>query len=250
MSDAPVLLTEARDGVLLLTMHRPARRNAVDRALADALSAAFDDFEADPALRVAVLTGDDVCFSAGTDLAAGASPATEGGEYGFVRRQRTKPLVAAVEGYALGGGFEMVLACDLVVAARDATFGLPEVKRGVVANCGAFFRAPERLAPAVATEMLLTGDSITAERAHRLGLVNVLSEPGGAVDAARALAARIVENSPQAVATTLGALHEARAEGEVAQWRRTEEAAARTAASSDAVEGITAFFEKRAPRWS
>src|SRR4051794_31332474 len=167
------LRVDRRDGgVLVMTMHRPERRNAVDQPLADALDAAMDRLEHEDGLRVGVLTGDGGYFSAGTDLTLEASPTTpDGGEYGFVRRSRTRPLIAAVEGVALGGGMERVLACDLVAAADDAVLGLPETLRGVVANCGALFRAPERLGPHVALELLLTGSRIAAPRAHGLGLV-------------------------------------------------------------------------------
>lgn len=246
-----MLDVEVADGVMTMTMRREAKRNAVDRELADQLDRAFARAEREAGVRVVVLTGAGGFFSAGTDLNEDASPATEsGGEYGFVRRRRTKPLIAAVEGFALGGGFEMVLACDLVVAARDAVFGLPEVRRGVVANCGAFFRAPDRLPPSIAVEMLLTGDPVDAEQAHRFGLVNVVADPGGAVESARILAARIVRNSPASVAATLAAIADARTESEARLWSLTERAAAEAAASPDRAEGIAAFFEKRPPHWA
>ncbi|MBM7516440.1 enoyl-CoA hydratase-related protein [Nocardioides nitrophenolicus] len=246
------VLDVERDGaVLLLTLNRPAQRNAFDRALADALSAALDELDDDPSLHVGILAANGPAFSAGTDLHEPASPATSrGGEYGVVRRRRATPLIAAVEGPAYGGGFEVVLACDLVVAGRDARFGLPEVARGLAAVCGALFRAPDRLPPAVATELLLTGDPIDATRAYEVGLVNRLVDAGGAAAAARELAERILRNSPDAVATTLRAVQEARGPAESVGWTATDAAAARVAGSPDRVEGVTAFFEKRAPRWS
>lgn len=248
MSD--LLELEERDGVLVMTMHRPERRHAVDQALADALADAFELLETSATIRAGVLTGSEGYFSAGTDLSLDASPTTPGGgEYGFVRRPRTVPVVAAVEGFALGGGFEMVLACDLVVAAADARFGLPEVKRGVVANCGAFFRAPERLPTSVALELLLTGEPLPADRAHALGLVNRLVAPGTAREEAIALAVLIGRNGPAAVAATMRALSEARASAELSLWPLTERAAAEAAASPERAEGIAAFFEKREPRW-
>ncbi len=181
-ADGTGLRASAEDGVLLLRLDRSAKRNAVDQPLADALDRELARLEDDPQLSVAVLTGDERCFSAGTDMTLGASPTTpEGGAYGLVRRTRSKPVIAAVEGYALGGGFEIVLACDLVVASRTAYFALPEVKRGLVANCGALFRAPEKLPVNVALHLLLTGAELSAERGFELGLVNQLAEPGQAV---------------------------------------------------------------------
>ena len=246
-----MLQTTVRDCVLVITMDRVAKRNAVDKALAAAIDAALARLDDDPDLRVGVLTGGPTVFCAGTDLHEPASPATpDGGEYGVVRRARRKPLIAAVEGRALGGGFEIVLACDLVVAARSAQFGLPEVARGVIANCGALFRAHERLSPTVAMEMLLTGDPISATRAHALGLVNALVENGEAVGAAVAMGLRIARHSPAAVAATLRGVREAREALERSGWEATERAAAEAAASPDRAEGIAAFFEKRAPRWN
>ncbi|SNR80943.1 enoyl-CoA hydratase-related protein [Blastococcus mobilis] len=238
-------------GVLVMTMQRPERRNAVDQPLADAIDAAMHRLEHEDGLRVGVLTGDGGYFSAGTDLTLEASPTTpDGGEYGFVRRSRTRPLIAAVEGFALGGGMEMVLACDLVVAAEDAVLGLPETLRGVVANCGALFRAPERLGPQVAMELLLTGSRLAAPRAHALGLVNRLAPPGAALDTALELATEVCGASPDAVAATLRAAFASRTRREADEWELTERAAAEAAASPDRAEGIAAFFAKRTPRWA
>jgi enoyl-CoA hydratase/carnithine racemase len=249
---ARTLRVERRHGgVLVMTMQRPERRNAVDQPLADAIDAAMHRLEREDGLRVGVLTGDGGYFSAGTDLTLDASPTTpDGGEYGFVRRPRTRPLIAAVEGFALGGGMEMVLACDLVVAAEDAVLGLPETLRGVVANCGALFRAPERLGPQVALELLLTGSRLPAPRAHGLGLVNRLAPPGAALSAALELAAEVGAASPDAVAATLRAVFASRGRREADDWELTERAAAEAAASPDRAEGIAAFFAKRTPRWA
>ncbi len=246
------VLDVAREGAtLVLTLDRPAQRNALDRTLTDALSAALDELDDDPSLHVGVLAANGPVFCAGTDLHEPRSPATvRGGEYGLVRRRRTTPLVAAVEGAALGGGLEVVLACDLVVAGGDARFGLPEVARGLVAACGGLFRAPDRFPPAIAAQLLLTGDPIGAERAHQVGLVNVLTPPGGAVDAARALAERIGRNSPDAVAATLRAMQDARGPAEATGWTATDLAIGAAAASPDAAEGVAAFFARRAPRWA
>ncbi|WP_137293941.1 enoyl-CoA hydratase-related protein [Nocardioides dongxiaopingii] len=252
MTSAAGVLEVERDGaVLVLTMNRPRQRNALDRELTDALSAALDLLDDDPSLHVGILAGRGPAFCAGTDLHEPSSPATDrGGEYGLVRRRRGTPLVAAVEGPALGGGFELVLACDLVVAGRDARFGLPEVARGLVATCAGLFRSADRLPPAIAAEMLLTGDPVGAERAHQVGLVNVLAEPGQALERARELAARITRNSPDAVSASLRALHDSRGPAEAAGWTATDLAIARIAQSPDPAEGIGAFFDKRPPRWS
>ncbi|WP_340540761.1 enoyl-CoA hydratase-related protein [Nocardioides sp. GXZ039] len=246
------VLDVVRDGVVLtLTMNRPAQRNALDRELTDALSAAFDLLDDDPGLHVGILAGAGPAFSAGTDLHEPASPATDrGGEYGLIRRRRRTPLIAAVDGAALGGGFELVLACDLVVAGREARFGLPEVARGLVPTCAALFRAPDRLPPNLAAELMLTGDPIGAERAYQAGLVNVLTESGGALAGARELAGRITRNSPDAVAASLRAIHESRGPAEAVGWTATDHAIARVTLSPDREEGIAAFFDKRPPRWS
>jgi len=179
------------------------------------------------------------------------SPATQnGGEYGLVRRDRRKPVIAAVEGVAFGGGFELVLACDLVVASATALFALPEVKRGLVAACGGLFRGPRALPRAVAVRLLLAGDTIGADAALRYGMLDAVSEPGHAVTDAVTLAARIAANSPAAVSATLRAIHAATAELDSQGWLATDRAVAEAGTSPDHDEGIGAFFEKRAPRWS
>jgi enoyl-CoA hydratase len=174
----------------------------------------------------------------------------DGSEYGLIRRQRRKPLIAAVEGAAVGGGFEIVLACDLVVSAENAEFALPEVKRGVAAVCGAFFRAPEKLPANIAVEKLLTGAPISAVRAHHFGLVNLLAEPGDVVATAMTLARKIARNSPLAVQYTLEALMRARADAESAGWAHSDRASELVQRAPDRLEGIAAFFEGREPRWN
>jgi enoyl-CoA hydratase len=251
VSAEPRVRTEVRDHVLLIAMNRPDKRNAIDQQMADELSAAFDMFDAEPVFRVAVLTGTSQVFSAGTDLKEPRSPATPtGGEYGLVRRERRKPVIAAVEGVAFGGGFELVLACDLVVASATALFGLPEVKRGLVAACGALFRGPRALPRAVAVRLLLTGDAIGADAALGYGMLDAVSEPGRAATDAVTLAARIAANSPAAVSATLRAIHAATAELDSQGWLATDYAVAEAGTSPDHNEGISAFFEKRTPRWS
>lgn len=250
MSVAMTVTTERRDTILLVTIDRPSRRNAIDADTTAALDAALNELDDDPGLRAGVLAGTPVAFSAGTDLVDGpGEPTPRGGNYGVARRARRTPLIAAVEGLAYGGGFEIVLACDLVVAARDARFALPETARGLVANCGALFRAPRALPRNVAMEMLLTGEPLGAERAWSLGLVNRLAEPGSVVAAALELAETVAAQSPVAQRATLAAMSEFEAVLDEPGWAATERASATARCSADAAEGIAAFREKRAPEW-
>lgn len=240
--------TERRGHVLLVRMTRGDKRNAVDAAMTIALDRALDTLDDDPELRCGVLSGGPEVFCAGTDIAVGpGAPTPRGGNYGVVARRRTTPLVGAVEGIAFGGGFEIALACDVLVAGRTARFGLPEVGLGLVANCGALFRGPRALPPMVARQMLLTGDPLEAERAHALGLVGDLVEPGQAEEHALALAERIAARSPVAVTATLAALDAALQDADAQGWADTEAAVARVLAGEDRVEGVSAFFEKRPP---
>lgn len=242
---------DIRGHVAVISMHREAKRNAVDRQLADALDAAMNRLEDDPDLWVGILTGTRMVFSAGSDLSSNGDNATErGGEYGIIRRQRRKPLIAAVEGYALGGGFEIVLACDLVVAARDATFGLPEVARGLLPTSGGLFRAPRALPLNVAREMILTGERLAADRLERLGVVNIVAEPGDAVATARALAERIVVNAPLSLQACVEAVGAIVGEGDERGWLATRDAMAGLAGTVDMQEGVRAFLDKRAPVWT
>ena len=244
------LKTEVRGRVLVIRLEREAKRNAIDVEMAEGIDAALNLLEDDDELWAGVITGTSTVFSAGTDMKAGVHSTERGGQYGIIRRSRPKPLIAAVEGAALGGGFEIVLSCDLVIASVTAEFGLPEVKRSLVPICGGLFRAPNALPLNIAREMLLTGASIDAMRAERLGLVNEITESGGAVDAAVALAERICANGPVAVRETMSFLADMGAETESAGWDRTvsSEDVIRTAA--DTIEGVTAFFEKRPPQWT
>jgi enoyl-CoA hydratase/carnithine racemase len=242
--------TERRGRVLIARLDRPEKRNAMNGEMTRGLDAAMNELEDDPALWVGILTGASGVFSAGSDLKDGLDNTTErGGPYGVVRRRRAKPLIAAVDGLAFGGGFEMVLACDLVVASHAASFALPEVKRGVFALYGGPRRAAHVLPLNVARELALTGDPLPAERAERLGLVNVLCEPGGAIEAALALAQRICANSPISVRESLRAINEPLEAGDAYAWEVSAEAALRVRASEDTREGIAAFFEKRKPEW-
>jgi enoyl-CoA hydratase/carnithine racemase len=242
--------TERHGRVLLVRMERPAKRNALDAGMTAGLDAALNELDDDPDLWAGVLAGTPVAFSAGTDLTAGAGePTARGGNYGVVRRDRATPLVAAVEGLAYGGGFELVLACDLVVAARPARFALPETARGLVANCGALFRGPRALPRNIAHEMLLTGDPLSAERAWALGLVNRLVEEGEAESAALELALRVCDHAPVAQQASLRAVGEVYAGLDERGWAATARAQEVINVSADAAEGLAAFREKREPRW-
>jgi enoyl-CoA hydratase len=242
------------DGVLVVTIDRPQARNAVTAAVAQGIAEAMDRLDADDDLRVGVLTGAGGTFCAGMDLKAfvrGERPIVPGrGFAGVTVRPPAKPLIAAVEGYALAGGFEIVLACDLVVAAEGAVFGIPEVKRGLVAGGGGLLRLPQRIPPAIAMELALTGERLSAERAKELGLVNVLAEPGQVLDAAIELAERITANGPMAVAATKRIIVEARGWSPEEMWREQTKILAPVFMSNDAKEGAIAFAEKRAPKWT
>ena len=242
--------TETRGRVLLIRLDRDAKLNAMDRDMTLALDTAMNRLEDDEALWVGVLTGNGRAFSAGSDLADPDRNSTErGGPYGLIRRARRKPLIAAVDGLAFGGGFEMVLACDLVVASTRARFALPEVKRGLLALYGGVFRAARALPPNLAREMVMTGEPIGAERAHALGLVNRLCAEGTSVDEALHLAEAICANSPVAVRESLGVLNQAIEAADQLAWQLSGEAATRVRASEDSREGIAAFLGKRAPVW-
>ncbi|MDN5750470.1 MAG: crotonase/enoyl-CoA hydratase family protein [Pseudonocardia sp.] len=253
MTDTGVRIDRA-DGVLVVTLDRPEVRNAVDAATSVAVAAAMDLLDADDDLTVGVLTGAGGTFCAGMDLKAflrGEVPSVEGrGFGGLVQAPPAKPLIAAVEGYALAGGCELALACDLVVAAEDASFGLPEVRRGLMAGAGGLLRLPRRIPPQIAMEHALTGDPMTAVEAHRWGLVNRLTAPGGALDAARELALRISRNGPLAVRATKKVLVEAPTWPGDEVWDRQAAILATVFTSEDAREGATAFAERREPRWT
>jgi enoyl-CoA hydratase/carnithine racemase len=236
--------------VLVIRLDRDDKRNAMDRAMTLALDAAMNRLEDDADLWAGVLAGNGRAFSAGSDLADPDRNHTErGGPYGLIRRERRKPLIAAVDGLAYGGGFEMVLACDMVVASRRASFALPEVKRGLLALYGGVFRGARALPLNLAREMVLTGDPIDAERAHALGLVNHLCADGAALDAALALAERVCANSPVAVRESLRVINQSIDTADALAWQLSAEAAAAVRASDDSREGINAFLEKRPPRW-
>jgi enoyl-CoA hydratase len=247
------VLTERRESTLLITIDRPTVKNALDLAVAEGIAAALDSLDADPELKVGVLTGAGGNFSSGMDLkafAAGQKPVIEGrGLAGFAEAPPQKPLVAAVEGYALAGGFEVALACDLIVASRDATFGLPEVRRGLLAAGGGLVRLPRLLPPRVAAEIILTGEFVGAEKMEAHGVVSRLTDPGSAVDGALELASKIAANAPLAVAGARRMLQMAPDLDEVALWEEQRKLNAEVGSSEDALEGARAFAEKRPPEW-
>lgn len=246
-----VVRTERRGRVAVVRIERPAKRNAIDAVTAAELDAALNDFQDDPSCWVAVLTGTADVFCAGTDIVAGpGEPTPRGGPYGVIRREHTKPVIAAVEGLALGGGFEIAMACHLVVAAHTAAFGLPETRRGLVANSGALPRAMRCLPLNLARELLVTGARLDARRAYDVGFVNRLAEPGTAVDVALELAEEICLSSPVSVRATLRALDEQWAAAETAGWAATARAEERVQAGPDLAEGLAAFAARREPRWA
>ncbi len=253
MSDQAAVLTERRERILVITLNRPEQRNAINADVSSGVAEALEQLDADASLSVGIVTGAGGYFSAGMDLkafAAGERPWVEGrGFGGIVERSSDKPLIAAIEGFAVAGGLEVALACDLIVAAEGAKLGIPEVKRSLVAAGGGLLRLPRMLPRNIANELALTGDPITAERGYELGLVNRVSAQGEALDAALELAARIAANGPLALAGSKRILRES------VDWSQSE-AFERQApiwqpifASADAREGATAFAEKRPPVW-
>jgi enoyl-CoA hydratase len=246
---------EKRGPFAVVKINRPEARNAVNGAVAQGIEDAIDQIEADDAVWVGIITGEPPVFCAGADLKeinsgnAGALATARGGFAGIVQRERTKPIIAAVDGPALAGGTEIVLACDLVVASTKAQFGIPEVKRSLVAAAGGLFRLPRALPPNIAMELGLTGDPITAEAAHSYGLLNVLCNEGEALDKAIELADRICANAPVAVRETRRLMLElVNADDETAMVASAE-AMGTVMASEDFCEGLTAFIEKRPPAW-
>ncbi len=251
MSDE--VLVERQGRTLIITINRPEARNAFNLAVAQGLADAMDELDDTPELSVAIVTGAGGNFCAGMDLKgfmAGEMPFVEGRGVGFTERPPRKPVIAAVEGYALAGGTEIVLATDLVVAAKNAKFGIPEAKRGLVAAGGGLLRLPKRIPYQKAMELALTGDSFTAEEASNWGFVNVLTEPGEALAGALALAERITANGPLAIAVSKEVIMKSRDWAESEMWKKQTELIAPIFSSKDAMEGATAFAEKRKPNWT
>lgn len=251
MSDE--VLVDVADGVMTVTMNRPEAKNAANKALAEGIAAAMDRLDDSDDIQVAILTGAGGTFCAGMDLKAfvsGELPIVEGrGFAGLVERPPRKPLIAAIEGYALAGGLELAISCDLIVAADNSKFGIPEVKRGLAAGAGGLMRLPQQIPSRIAMELALTGDFIDAQRAVQLGLINEVVPAGSALEGAKALAARIAANGPLAVAISKQVVKESADWTNDNMWEKQQAIVTPIFSSEDAMEGSIAFAEKRAPNW-
>lgn len=251
MTDA--VLTEVRGNVLIVTLNRPEAKNAANKALAEGVAAAMDRLDSDNDLRVGIITGAGGTFCSGMDLKgflAGERPHIPGrGFAGLTESPPRKPLIAAVDGYALAGGFEIALACDMIVANVDSKFGIPEVKRGLAAAAGGLVRLPRQIPQRLAMELALTGDFISAARAYEMGLINRIVL-GVALDGALELAQAISANGPLAVAASKQVIREQQDWSQAEQWAKQYELTAAVFTSNDAREGAAAFAQKRAPNWT
>jgi enoyl-CoA hydratase len=249
---APEVLTDVRDGVLIVTLNRPEAKNAATKQLSELVAAAMDRLDAEDDLRVGIITGAGGTFCSGMDLKGflrGETPFVPGkGFAGLTESPPKKPLIAAVDGYALAGGFEIMLACDLVVANKNAKFGIPEAKRGLAAAAGGLVRLPRQIPPRLAMELALTGDFVSAQRAHDMGLINRVTE-GPALEGALELAASITANGPLAVARSKQVIVESREWSEAEMWKKQGETLGNLFMTEDAREGAAAFAEKRKPNW-
>ncbi|WP_370178297.1 crotonase/enoyl-CoA hydratase family protein [Alteriqipengyuania sp.] len=246
------ILTEVKDGVIVITINRPDAKNAMNKAAAEGIAPALDRLDAEDDLRVAILTGAGGTFCSGMDLKGflrGESPVVEGrGFGGLTQKSPEKPVIAAVEGYALAGGLELMIACDLVVANSGAKFGIPEAKRGLVAAGGGLLKLPEQIPHKVAMELALTGDFIDAARAYDLGLINRVTD-GSAMDGALELAQSIAANGPLAVKVSKQVIEESRGWSLESRWDEQAKLLPQIFMSEDAREGAAAFAEKRKPNW-
>jgi enoyl-CoA hydratase len=246
------VLIEVRDGVLIITMNRPEAKNAATKAMSEGIAAALDRLDSEDDLRVGIITGAGGTFCSGMDLKGflrGESPSIPGrGFAGLTQAPPKKPLIAAVDGYALAGGFEVMLACDLCVANKDAKFGIPEAKRGLAAAAGGLVRLPRAIPPRLALELALTGDFVSATRAYEMGLVNRLTD-GPALEAALELAAAITANGPLAVLRSKEVIVGSRDWSDTEMWAKQGEVLGNLFATEDAREGASAFAEKRKPEW-
>lgn len=251
MSD-PVL-TEVRGNVLIVTLNRPEAKNAANKALAEGVAAAMERLDSDNDLRVGIITGAGGTFCSGMDLKgflAGETPQVPGkGFAGLTEAPPAKPLIAAVDGYALAGGFEIALACDLIVANKDSKFGIPEVKRGLAAAAGGLVRLPRQIPQRLAMELALTGDFVSAQRAYEMGLINRIVD-GVALEGALQLAEAISANGPLAVAASKQVIREQQDWSQTEQWKNQYALTAKVFSSNDAREGAAAFAQKRAPNWT
>ena len=247
------VLVDVTDGIMTVTLNRPEAKNAANRAVAVGVAAAMDQLDSDDSIRVAILTGAGGTFCAGMDLKAfvsGEMPMVEGrGFAGLTEATPRKPLIAAVEGYALAGGMELAISCDLIVAADNAKFGIPEVKRGLAAAAGGLMKLPRQIPSRLAMELAITGEFITSQRAYEVGLVNQIVPAGTALEAAKALAAKIAANGPLAVAVSKQVIQESADWSADEMWKKQEALVMPIFGSEDAMEGSIAFAEKRAPNW-
>ena len=247
------VLTEVRDGILIITINRPEAKNAMSKAAAEGIAAALEQLDADNDLRVGIVTGAGGTFCSGMDLKGflrGEVPYAPGrGFGGITQKSAAKPLIAAVDGFALAGGLEVAIACDMIVANENAKFGIPEVKRGLAAAAGGLMRLPKKIPPHIAMELALTGDFIDANRAHELGLVNRLTS-GPALDAALELAQIVAGNGPLAVKKSKQVMVESAEWSEAEMWQKQNDTLGNLFASNDAREGAAAFAEKRKPNWT
>lgn len=250
MSDA---LVETRDGVMIITVNRPEAKNAMNKAASELIAAALDRLDADGDLRVGIVTGAGGTFCSGMDLKGflrGETPFVAGrGFGGLTQKSPDKPLIAAVDGYALAGGLELAIACDMIVANENAKFGIPEVKRGLAAAAGGLLRLPKKIPPHIAMELALTGDFVDAKRAYELGLVNRIT-PGAALDAALELARTIAGNGPLAVKKSKQVMVQSAEWSEAEMWQKQNDTLGNLFMTNDAREGAAAFAEKRKPNWT
>lgn len=247
------VLTSSEDGVLVITINRPEAKNAVNGAVAAGVAAAMEELDSNPDLRVGIITGAGGTFCSGMDLKAflkGELPSIKGkGFAGFIESPPRKPLIAAVDGYALAGGMEVAMTCDMIIANSAAKFGIPEAKRGLAAGAGGLIRLPRQIPYRIAMELALTGEFITAQRAYELGFVNhVVDTP--AIDGAMELAAKISANGPLAVQGSKQVIAESRFWQEDEMWKKQGALINHVFTSADAREGAAAFAEKRAPNWT
>ncbi len=249
-----VVLVDVADGIMTVTINRPEAKNAVSKAVAEGIAAAMDELDSNDSIRVAILTGAGGTFCSGMDLKgflSGELPTVEGrGFGGLTEALPKKPLIGAIEGFALAGGFELALSCDMIVAGTDARFGIPEVKRGLVAAAGGLVRLPRQLPSRIAMELALTGDFMSTQRANELGLINQVVDNGTALDAAKELAAKISANGPMAVAVSKQVMIESADWSSEEMFDKQMAIAMPVFTSKDAAEGATAFAEKRAPNWT
>ena len=253
MSEENPVIVDVADGVMTITLNRPSAKNAVNKSVAEGVAAAIDQLEADPNLRVAILTGAGGTFCSGMDLKAfvqGEMPMVEGrGFGGLCEYTCVKPIIAAVEGYALAGGFELAISCDLIVASEASKFGIPEVKRGLAAAAGGLIKLPKQIPIRIAKEWALTGDFVSSTRAYELGLINEVVPAGTALEAAKTLATKIAANGPLAVAKSKEIVDNAQDWTSDVMFANQNKIVMPVMTSEDAIEGATAFAEKRAPVW-